>query len=200
MRYEGGKEVTFVWCSSTASKCIQVSLGRNAGIIRPGITRANALLHSPNSELCRLRRNIFPRKLFRQTPDVEIGFTSLESFCSQGDAWKHFLAIRVKWHLSRDILRGITLAFLAKNYLHKVVIFITMTSLNEGLLRREIIFNRSLVPLEKIDFNLISNLMEYDPGDIFRIDFETNGILFDSTSKGKWSPLLHSIQLGRIYN
>ena len=97
-------------------------------------------------------------------------------------------------------MTGITLAFLAKNYLHKVVIFITMTSLNEGLLRREIIFNRSLVPLEKIDFNLISNLMEYDPGDIFRIDFETNGILFDSTSKGKWSPLLHSIQLGRIYN
>ena len=29
MRYEAGKEVTFVPCSSTVSKCIQVSLGRD---------------------------------------------------------------------------------------------------------------------------------------------------------------------------
>ena len=33
MRYEAGKEVTFVSCSSTASKCIQVSLGRKGHFV-----------------------------------------------------------------------------------------------------------------------------------------------------------------------
>ena len=43
MRYEAGKEVTFVPCSSTASKCIQMSLGRNASaseIVDPNKSKA----------------------------------------------------------------------------------------------------------------------------------------------------------------
>ena len=37
MRYEAGKEVTFVPCSSTASKCIQMSLGRSTAA-SPGLS------------------------------------------------------------------------------------------------------------------------------------------------------------------
>ena len=39
--------------------------------------------------------------------------------------------------------------------------------------------------------------MEYDRGDSFPFDFEPNGILFDSKSKGKLSPRSYPIQFER---
>ena len=53
------------------------------------------------------------------------------------------------------------------------------------------------VTLKKLYFHFLSNWMGYDRGDSFPFDFEPNGILFGSKSKGNLSPGPYPIQYER---
>ena len=55
---------------------------------------------------------------------------------------------------------------------------------------------RGRTTLRKIDFQFLSNLMEYDRKISFPFGFEPNGIPFDSKSKDKLSPRSYFIQFG----
>ena len=50
---------------------------------------------------------------------------------------------------------------------------------------------------EEIDYQFLSNLLEYDRGDSFPFNFEPNEIPFGSKSKGKLSPRSYPIQCKR---
>ena len=54
--------------------------------------------------------------------------------------------------------------------------------------------------LRELYFHFLSHLMGYDRGDSFPFDFEPNGILFVSKSKGKLSPRSYPIQCERKWN